>query len=1503
MDSNNATFGSELPQSASSSSGTAFGLMKVLRVLASLKITVVLFSLGMFLILAGTLAQATEGLWVVIETYFRSFFVRIPLQAFVPPAWFPDPDLQSYLSEHNYGFYFLGGKSIGAALMVNLLAAHIARFKVNASSNSIMWGLAYIFFGLLLTVMIILGASFTGDVQGQPIISYAIIYRTLLSALVAMAAAMTAGMFLLESGKILERVLLGTGILLTVIAIIALTVLGSMYEQLESAMRIVWQLTQATVVGCVLLVGCAMIFRNRGGIVLLHFGIAMMMVNELFVGMFAVEERITIPENESTRYAYNTQEVELAVIHHGPDKDTVVSIPYRKLIPGKTIEHPALPFRLRVEAYFPNSQLQKKDRPGDIDQIEITSRGLFSTRKTVKKLLPVCGRGVQTRARNIQRVAGAAAQQMVDMASAYVSILDAKIENAEIAESKDPDVVNNVLLLSQHYTERSTKGYDDGGNAERIRVNGKVYEISLRFRRVRKPYEVFLVDVKEESHHGSTTHKKFGSDFIITDDQGDVYNASISMNNPFRFRGETFYQSGYSQLQTRNGPVEVSTFQVVTNRSWMIPYIGCMYVVIGMLAQFIGGLLKFSERIQKRRNQPPRPVNLDGMPEDRFSVPADDAAADESRTMAAYAIPVVILLLGLLNCYTMTFGRKADPAEMDIRAAGQIPISSGGRFQPIDSLARVYLRKSSDYESVSLTDEQVERKLKGDRKRVYATEWLLDVITNPGMADKEYRIFRIYDPFLINKLQLEKKRKGYTYTYAEVTANINDFNVYVRKALDKQRKDGRADGLSFQQRKAVSLYRRFQAYENLRNMTMFFETDDPNNIRKLLNGRLLFHPVISKLDAPTANDQLTVQIARRIADAENARNLTYMQLILRMAQQGGSITRGQADNPLLSPTCEKPDLEVANKAERLALEVGPDLRKRQVQRGTLVRQTDDGTVWKLVNDRRASPTSPSKEPDWEIQPGMEVLTVAMARLALEKFRTANNIDEFTKLISELQKLDDDYFDWPEDPAKQNEFAAKIGNRYRQHVKDYLAEYKTEIDALYEKETGSPPTQQQQEKMLDQISRFYMMVRIDFNKQLNEEYQAFLKLFYKLQQKLELQVPGTDRLYRVLLAYKNEDVSAFNQAVADYKTFFDDLKLPDYEPFKVRLEHFYHYSTPLFQALIYYGVAALLIAVSWIFHGTALMGIGTGLQRSAMIVLGLGLLMNTVGIVERVIVTGKAPVTNLYASAVFIAWGGAVCGMLIEVFVSMASRKAARMGIGTLLGAIMGAVVLIVSFNLALRSDTFSKVQAVLDTQFWLATHVICVTFGYVATFVAGCMGLVYLVGSLFLTSFDKDVRRGVSWITYGIVCFALLLSFFGTVLGGLWADDSWGRFWGWDPKENGALLIVLWNALILHARWGGMIRERGLALLALGGNIVTCWSWFGVNELGVGLHSYGFTEGLLAILGWLAVGHLAVIGLFAAIPTRYWAGYREPGLPEEILNETSKEKPRSGSGKKRKRKR
>ena len=107
-------------------------------------------------------------------------------------------------------------------------------------------------------------------------------------------------------------------------------------------------------------------------------------------------------------------------------------------------------------------------------------------------------------------------------------------------------------------------------------------------------------------------------------------------------------------------------------------------------------------------------------------------------------------------------------------------------------------------------------------------------------------------------------------------------------------------------------------------------------------------------------------------------------------------------------------------------------------------------------------------------------------------------------------------------------------------------------------------------------------------------------------------------------------------------------------------------------------------------------------------------------------------------------------------------------------------------------------------------------------------------------------------MTYGVLCFALLFSVVGTILGGIWANESWGRFWGWDPKENGALLICLSQLAILHARMGGFLKPFGVAMAAIVAGCVVAFSWWGVNLLGVGLHSYGFTGGILtALLGLL----------------------------------------------------
>jgi len=179
-----------------------------------------------------------------------------------------------------------------------------------------------------------------------------------------------------------------------------------------------------------------------------------------------------------------------------------------------------------------------------------------------------------------------------------------------------------------------------------------------------------------------------------------------------------------------------------------------------------------------------------------------------------------------------------------------------------------------------------------------------------------------------------------------------------------------------------------------------------------------------------------------------------------------------------------------------------------------------------------------------------------------------------------------------------------------------------------------------------------------------------------------------------------------------------------------------------------------------------------------------------------------------------------------------------------------------------------------------------VSLGYSATYLAALLGMLYVVlyamqnGVLTRKVRVKDsdgakeyeLGKLLDSLMYGAKAFELLLSTVGTLLGGIWADQSWGRFWGWDPKENGAVLIVIWNAIILHARWAGLIKERGMAVLAIAGSIVTTWSWFGTNQLSVGLHAYGFSD-RLSMTCKLVWGVAAVWIAAGLLPWRWiWTG-------------------------------
>jgi ABC-type transport system involved in cytochrome c biogenesis permease subunit len=345
--------------------------------------------------------------------------------------------------------------------------------------------------------------------------------------------------------------------------------------------------------------------------------------------------------------------------------------------------------------------------------------------------------------------------------------------------------------------------------------------------------------------------------------------------------------------------------------------------------------------------------------------------------------------------------------------------------------------------------------------------------------------------------------------------------------------------------------------------------------------------------------------------------------------------------------------------------------------------------------------------------------------------------------------------------------------------------------------------------------------------------------------------------KLLKSWQDGDVSTFNSEVKQYREFLDSGVLPHLDMSTIRQEAWFNYFEPFMKAIYLYLPVILFSFFGWLFFGNVL-------RRTSLFLLVLAFVVHTVALGMRMWISGRPPVTNLYSSAIFIGWAVVIASFVVEVMV--------KNGIGNILGATVGTGTLMIAHYLARdEGDTLGVMQAVLDTQFWLATHVVCITLGYAATFLAGTIGFFYCVQAVLGRSLSRSQSRAefpaymktFGKLVYGTLCFALFFSLVGTVLGGLWADDSWGRFWGWDPKENGAMLIVLWNALILHSRWDKMVDDYGTSVLSMLGNIVTAWSWFGVNELGAGLHEYGFTEGRLFALVMFAAAQFAIVIGFA----------------------------------------
>ncbi len=452
---------------------------------------------------------------------------------------------------------------------------------------------------------------------------------------------------------------------------------------------------------------------------------------------------------------------------------------------------------------------------------------------------------------------------------------------------------------------------------------------------------------------------------------------------------------------------------------------------------------------------------------------------------------------------------------------------------------------------------------------------------------------------------------------------------------------------------------------------------------------------------------------------------------------------------------------------------------------------------------------------------------------------------------------------------KNTIQAEDSSDFGKEVQAFALAIQPGLNAVHERDAGKPFNQEDFERILLFTERYKNLMQAKYayaipNPQGAVENEGWQHISESLLSAIGTgRVPPGATIYGQLIsAYHANDVSRFNAAIREYegylsKTIPEKLNRP-------KLEFFFNHAQPFLQAMILYVVVLLFGLFSWLVWPKTL-------SRTAMLILVGAFLIHTLGLVTRMYLQGRPPVTNLYSSAIFVGWASVLLCIILERFY--------KNGIGSVCGAVIGFVTLLIAHNLQLDGDTLEMLRAVLDTNGWLATHVVGEAMGYSAMFLAGLIGIIYIFRGVFTTSFDEATAKTLGRMMYGVVCFATLFSLVATILGGIWADQSWGRFWGWDPKENGALLIVLWNAIILHARWGGFARERGMALLTVFGNVITSLSWFGVNMLGVGLHSYGFMEQAFGPLIGFIVSQLAIIAL-GAIPLRYWRGIRSRQQPD-----------------------
>ena len=314
--------------------------------------------------------------------------------------------------------------------------------------------------------------------------------------------------------------------------------------------------------------GAALLFGRRCGIMLIHASLLLLLVGEGITAATALEAQMPIYEGSETRWAHDIREVELAVIDHSdPQRDRVVVVSEaalrRAVGKGTTLRHDDLPFGIRVDRYLPNCQVFRLPEDGSVPPVATHGLGLAYG---VVETDPVSGVDGQT----------------VDLPAALVTLMPEAEAAAPIGR----------YLVSPHF-----QADDFIATGQAVRHGDRTYMVYLRFRRYYKPYAVRLIKFSHDRYPGTNVPRNFSSDIRLRDPQNRVdRQVHISMNHPLRYRGETFFQASWIAGKQAGQPDRGTVLMVVRNPGWTVPYIACAGGGLGLLIHFGLSLTRFLRR-------------------------------------------------------------------------------------------------------------------------------------------------------------------------------------------------------------------------------------------------------------------------------------------------------------------------------------------------------------------------------------------------------------------------------------------------------------------------------------------------------------------------------------------------------------------------------------------------------------------------------------------------------------------------------------------------------------------------------------------------------------------------------------------------------------------------------------------------------------------------------------------------------------------------------------------